>query len=242
VSTPAFLSMDGLTHAFDGVTAVDSVTLRLRPGETTGLIGPNGAGKTTLFNLVSGFLRPRSGTVWWRGQDITAMSMPRRARLGLVRTFQHVHTFPALSVEENFAVARAAARLTGRVPRPDAEVLELMKLGPLRGRAAGALPYGSARKLSLGLALTLRPELLMLDEPAAGLTAADVTDLTETIAALRADGVTIWVVEHDMSFVAACCERVIVLAAGRVLADARPSRIRENPLVIDAYLGSEARR
>lgn len=234
----ALLCLADISHTFEGVTAIDHVTFDLRAGETTGLIGPNGAGKTTLFNLVSGFLRPQSGTLSWKGHDITTASSPRRARLGLVRTFQHVHTFPGLSVDQNLRLAQAAARLNGRTPRPDAEILDLLRLAPVRSQLTRQLPYGSARKLSLGLALTLRPELLMLDEPAAGLTAADISDLIEIIRVLSGDGTTIWVVEHNMALVSACCDRVIVLDAGRVIADEHPSRLKDHALVVKAYLGS----
>lgn len=231
------LQVRGLSRSYQGVTAVDDVTITLHEGIVAGLVGPNGAGKTTLFNLVSGFVRPDSGEIWWRGKDITFSSVPRRARLGLVRTFQHVKVFPGLSVDDNLALAHAAAKRGGRRPAAASELLEVLALGGRHAHLAGRLSYGSARKLSLGLALMLQPDLLMLDEPAAGLTSTELDDLVVVLNSLR-DRTTLWIVEHDMQFIAQCCDRVLVLDAGKCIADTAPGLLASHPQVVEAYLGA----
>lgn len=235
MSTP-LLSATDVGRRYQGVKAVDGVTVDLIPGESVGLIGPNGAGKTTLFNLISGFVELDSGTIRWHDTDISTASVPRRARLGLIRTFQHVKVFPSLTVNDNLELARAAANRSGRAPARADDVLALLGLSAFQGAVAGQLSYGSARKLSLGLALVLQPELLMLDEPAAGLTSSELDDLTSIIKTLRAT-TTLWIVEHNMDFIAECCERVLVLDAGKLIADTSPDRLASDPRVIDAYLG-----
>ncbi|MGI8626189.1 MAG: ABC transporter ATP-binding protein [Geodermatophilaceae bacterium] len=243
----AVLEADSITRRFGGNVAVDDVSLALEEGEILGLIGPNGAGKTTLFNCLAGALRPTSGKVRLRGRDVTRLPAHARARLGLGRTFQIVRPFRSMTVREQVQVGagvdiyrsfvRSLSR-RGRVDRVDA-VLQELDLTDYADRHTDALPLGLQRRLEIARAEALEPTVLLLDEPGAGLSDAELRDLSQRVAVLRERGRSIVLIEHSMDFAMSTCDRIIVLVEGRVIADGRPDEIRRNELVVAAYLGDE---
>ena len=231
-----------------GARIVADVSLEVRAGELVGIIGPNGAGKTTLFNLLSGLLRPTAGTVELRGRDITGLPPYRRTRAGLGRTFQVSSVFPLLSVHENVRLA-AEADLGGslRIWRRAASVREalvraeeaLVRAG-LSARAlwpAGLLSHGDKRKLELAMLLAARPEVILLDEPMAGVSAEDVDELVELIRIVHRTGTTVLMVEHRMEVVVGLAERIAVMHHGSLLAFDEPAAVMANETVQTAYLG-----
>jgi branched-chain amino acid transport system ATP-binding protein len=224
---------------FDGLTALDGVTVEVRRGEILGVIGPNGAGKTTLINVITGYQPPTHGSVLLGGRDVTGLGPRRLARMGLGRTFQAVRLFDRLTVRENVE----AAALGSGCSRSEARrrVRELLALAGLADRGhllAGALPYGDERRLAFARALATEPSVLMLDEPAAGLDERESEQLMETIAHLRDQRcLAVLVVEHDMPLIMGLCDRVQVLAQGRTIAYGSPAEVLGDPGVIAAYLG-----
>jgi len=249
-----FLEVRGATRRFGGVLAVDRVDLDVARGELVGIIGPNGAGKTTLFNLITGFARPTAGRIAFKGRRLDRTAPHRIARLGIVRTFQNLRVSPDLTVFDNvsagaigaigFPAWRALVPGAGRARAGQlAERIwgALARVG-LDGRSderAGNLSYGRRKYLEIARALAAGPELLILDEPAAGLNETETAELARFIGQLNADGTTVLLVEHDMGLVMGTCRRVVVLAAGRKIADAAPAEIRADPAVQAAYLGVE---
>ncbi len=247
--TDAVLQANGLTKRFGGVIACDRVSLALPRGEIHGLIGPNGAGKTTFLNLLSGELVADSGTIALTGRDITRLPPHRRARLGLARSFQITSIFPSMSVLENVSLAIQAHAGSsfrffadaGRDPalvEPALLLLEEMGLAEHGASPAARLAYGQKRVLELAMALAGDPELLLLDEPLAGLGPEEGRRMVELLAALR-QRTTMLLVEHDMDAVFALADRVTVLVYGRVIASGDPDGIRRDPEVRSAYLGEE---
>jgi branched-chain amino acid transport system ATP-binding protein len=247
------LEVEELTVQFGGLTAVNGVSFAVEEGEIVGLIGPNGAGKTTCFSLITGFLPPSAGRVRFRGRPLTGLSPYQIARAGVVRTFQKTSLFPRLTVHENVMIgqqARLAPRVWAALARTAGqrrevaavraradEVLALLSMSAVRDVEARALSYGEQRHLAIAIALASRPALLMLDEPAAGLTPAESRRLMDLIGVIRDGGVTVLLVEHDMKVVMGVCGRIVVLDHGQKIAEGAPRDIRRHPDVIRVYLG-----
>jgi branched-chain amino acid transport system ATP-binding protein len=248
------LSLEGVTRRYGGLVAVDTVDLDVAEGGVTAVIGPNGAGKTTLFNLVSGFQKPNAGRIVFAGEDITMRLPEQIAASGLVRTFQLVQLFQNLSVLENIQVgchlhtrggifsALMRSRATRETERQvDARARELLDFVGLEGAAdseARALAYGQQRLLEIARALAAKPKLLLLDEPAAGLSADESKRLSAAIRDIARRGTTVLLIEHDMKLVMNTADTIAVMDFGRKIAEGTPAAIRENPAVITAYLGA----
>ncbi len=241
--------------SFGGITALDGVSVELSPGEVLGVIGPNGAGKTTLFNVVCGFVVPDSGTLHWRGESLAGVTPDRLASLGIARTLQGVGLFPRLSVLENVVMGAARFRRAGfasallGLPRSDRDEVSLReraraaldRLGcrDIDDRLPGTLPYAVQKRVALARALVSEPELLLLDEPAGGLDAQELSELAKLVSSLGT-AIAVMLVDHHMDFVTSVCDRMVVLDFGRVIAAGEPPRVRQDPRVLDAYLGREA--
>ena len=248
------LVVEDLWVEFGGVVALTGVSFTVRPGTITSLIGPNGAGKTTAFNAITGYLRPRQGRVTFGDAAVTGRRPCDIARRGVVRTFQKTSVFPTLSVLDNVLIGlhlrgRAglasilagarAVRAEETLLRDEAEaIIGFVGLEPRRGAAAGSLPYGEQRLVELAVALAAQPRVLLLDEPGAGMSGGEKERLVELIRRVREQGVTVFVVEHDMRLVMGVSDTVIVLNHGRVIAEGPPATIQAHPDVIRAYLGS----
>jgi branched-chain amino acid transport system ATP-binding protein len=239
----ALLDISEVSVRFGGLQALDEVSIDVQVGYVTGLIGPNGAGKTTLFNAVTGLLSPDRGRIVLDGTDITAAKPHRRARLGIGRTFQRLETFGTLSARDNVRVAAEMRRSWSR-ERFDTDALadeisERVGLHSVAGTQVDQLPTGMARLVEVARALATKPRVLLLDEPSAGLNESETLTLSALLRHLAAEGLAILLVEHDMSFVMATCERIHVLDFGRVIAVGPPAQIQANPTVRAAYLGSD---
>jgi len=251
----ALLAVRGLSRAFGGVYAVRDVDLEVTHGQLHGLIGPNGAGKSTLFNLIGGQLRPHAGTVTLAGERIDRLAAHRRAAIGIGVVFQGARTFHGMTALENVMVGAHATTRSGfvaaalRAPshrREEHEIrdrarecLARVGLSDWADRPAQTLPLGQQRALQLARALCGRPRLLLLDEPASGLRAGERQALAGLLETLRADGLTMILVEHDVAFVTRLADRVTVLHLGRVLAEGTAAQIRADGAVVSAYLGQE---
>jgi branched-chain amino acid transport system ATP-binding protein len=231
-----------VSRSFEGVHALREVTLELGRGEVVGLIGPNGAGKSTLVNVLSGFDRPTSGTVELEGEDVTRWRPGRRGRHGLARTFQHGHAFRAMSVRENVEVAALGVGAGPGAARDRAvEVMELLALTGQAGASADTLAQGDERRLGVARALATDPRYLLLDEPAAGLPEAEVTEFAQVVRTVRDEnGAGILLIDHNMALIMDVCDRIHVLDQGRTLAEGAPAEIRANLDVAAAYLGESA--
>ncbi|MES2939843.1 MAG: ABC transporter ATP-binding protein [Pseudomonadota bacterium] len=242
------LETQGLGKSFMGLRAVHDVHLRVRRGSVHALIGPNGAGKTTLFNLVTRFVAPSAGRIRYRGEDITALRPEQLARIGLARSFQISAVFPELTVLQNVRLALQRARMPWYVfwrgdaalQAFDAQALRLLEqvgLAPLAQRRAGELSYGRKRAVEIATTLALDPQLLLLDEPMAGLGTEDIAAVAALIRAVSRDR-TVLMVEHNLPVVADLCDRVTVLARGEILAEGGYAEVAADPAVRTAYMGT----
>jgi len=253
-ATPGLLEVRGLSKSFRGLRALDDYSLDLQPLTIHGVIGPNGAGKTTLFHLLSGFLRPSSGTVHFDGHEITGSPAYRVARLGIGRTFQNIRLFGDLSVIDNVIVSiqrrqrpsvvatllstPSFRRREAELEAAGVELLGRFGLAGARDRPARSLPYGDQRRLEIARAVGLQPRVLLLDEPSAGMNPIETKELLGLIRRLRDElSITIVLVAHDIPLVMGLCDRIQVLNYGRLIAEGDPGSVRSNPEVIAAYLG-----
>lgn len=247
------LALDDVTKTFEGLVAVSRLSFVVRPAAITALIGPNGAGKTTTFNVISGLLKPTAGRITFGGRDLTALAPHEVCRAGIGRSFQTPQTFGQMTVLENVMVAAqvrttvsflAAGLRLPRAAREEARIrqlaqtqLEFLDLVGLAERPAGTLPLGQQRLVELARALATEPSILLLDEPAAGLTPAELRGLREVLLRIRERGIAILLVEHNMRFVLRTAEHVVVLNYGQKLAEGSAAEIARDPRVVAAYLG-----
>jgi branched-chain amino acid transport system ATP-binding protein len=256
MSGEAILETRGLSVHFGGLKAVDKVDMAVRQGHIHGIIGPNGAGKTTLFNMLTGFIEPAAGRIFFKGRDITGFPPHAAASLGLCRSFQNIKLFKTMTVLENVKVGfhhrlRTSlfdAVFRGRRFREDEklavdqgmELLQTMGLAKYASFKAAKLPYGTQRRLEIARALASNPEVLLLDEPAAGMNPAETAELTASIRNINAGGKTIVVIEHDMKLIMKICDRITVLNQGSKICEGDAEKVRRDPGVIQAYLGRAA--
>ena len=244
------LNLENISVNFGGHIAVNEVSLTIDPGTITGLIGPNGAGKTTLFNVISGLLAPSSGRVLFADRDITSLAPHKRARIGIGRTFQRLELFNSLTVIDNLRVsidtsnqwktsreAMSGSSMNAKINK----ILDLTGLNSVRNAMASEIPTGQARLVELARALVLSPNLLLLDEPASGQNDEETERFGQLLRELCNSGISIFLVEHDMSLVMSTCDQVNVLDFGTVIAKGTPTEIQEHELVIEAYLGAQKR-
>ncbi len=250
------LTLDRVTRNFGGLTAVNHVSFEVERGQIMGLIGPNGAGKTTLLNLISGLDQPTSGTIGFNGRSIEHRPPHVINQLGIARTYQNIRLFAEMSVLENVVVGTHPHGRVGlwgavlmlpvyraeerRLKREAQRLIDRLGVSEFSHTPADALSYGDQRRVEIARALATQPQLLLLDEPTAGMNAAETARLGELILSLRDEGLTVLVIEHDMTFISQVCDQVVVLNFGEVIAHGTPAEIKANPIVVEAYLGAES--
>jgi branched-chain amino acid transport system ATP-binding protein len=245
------LTVSGVSKHFQGVTALDDVTLEVRPGEVLGLVGPNGAGKTTLVNVMTGYFPPSSGTVAVGGADVTGLRVERLARRGVVRTYQHLRLIDEMSVFDNVLVGRHQAfrvpfwnvggrRRQAREQRDiTRELLRRLDLDAVAELPVDSLSYGMRRRVEIARTLAVEPSVLLLDEPTAGMTQADAEEIGALVRRTAADGIAVLLIEHNVTLVTAVCDRVAVLDWGKLIKIDTPEAVWADPRVRTAYLGTD---
>jgi branched-chain amino acid transport system ATP-binding protein len=251
----ALLTLSCVGKDFGGLTALSGVSFTVEEGKILGLIGPNGAGKTTLFHLITSIVRPSRGEILFQGKRITGIPPHLVAQRGIGRTFQNIRLFDRMTALENVMVGRHGKSRAGtwaavfrtreerdeehRIREEAGELIRFVGLSGEEETPAGQLPYGRKRRLEVARALAGNPKLLLLDEPVAGMNDAETREIHKLILAIRERGITVLLIEHDMSLVMRVCDRLVVLNFGQMIADGPPERIREDPAVVEAYLGRE---
>ncbi|MBO0739793.1 MAG: ABC transporter ATP-binding protein [Hyphomicrobiaceae bacterium] len=249
------LAVEGLTLRFGGLTAVDNVSFEVREGEVLSLIGPNGAGKTSAFNAITGFIEPARGEIRYRGARLTGLKPNAIAARGVVRTFQKTSIFAGQTVHDNVAIGRhlhspqrtlailaglsSVAREEAQLARDVGDILHFVGLKSRAQTVAASLPYGELRLLEVAIALAAKPTLLLLDEPVSGMNPVETARFMKLLGEIRARGITVLLVEHDMKMVMGASDRIVCLNQGRIIASGTPDAIQGHPEVIRAYLGSK---